>query len=161
MRTSTPACATRPAPDRRRRRVASRESSRLAASRRLGEHRAVALERAFALDLGLEGNVRVEEILAAAWEKQLPRRPNAVAPIDQCAEAVERQPSIRHDGSYWPAARKDSVFFVAWSISSGVSNTVVLVLTVPVAAIPIASAAAVTLSGTSTITTTSLSPNAK
>ena len=60
-----------------------------------------------------------------------------------------------------PGARYAGLFFVAWSTSSGVISTVVLRLTRPLAPTVRATAAAVMLSGTSTITKASVSPNAK
>ena len=76
--------------------------------------------------------------------------------------SVPKQSNVsqRSDTSaYWPAARNANVFFPAWSISSGVKSTVVLVLTVPVDATPMENVAALTLSGASMMATTSSSPN--
>ena len=67
------------------------------AARGLGQHRAVSLEGSLALHIRLGGDVRHNELIAVAWEEELAGRPDAVAPIDQGAETVERQPAIGHD----------------------------------------------------------------
>src|SRR5258708_1617428 len=74
-------------------------------SRRLGQYRAVALERPVGLDLRLVGAVRVEERRTVPREKQLPGGRDAMAPIVQGAEAIKRQPARGHRLSYWPGAR--------------------------------------------------------
>jgi hypothetical protein len=61
---------------------------------------------------------------------------------------------------YFPGGRNLTVFFVAWSTSSGVINTVIRDLTPAVALAVNDSADASTLFGRSTMTTKSLLPKA-
>ena len=59
---------------------------------------------------------------------------------------------VKLSGYLCPGARYVTVFLVAWSTSSGVSNTVVFTRTAPLALTASEAAVALTLSGTSTIT---------
>ena len=67
------------------------------AARGLGQHRAVSLESPLAFHIRLGGDVSRKERIAVAGEDELARRSDAVAPVDQGAETVERQPAICHD----------------------------------------------------------------
>src|SRR5438874_6018233 len=66
------------------------------APRRVGEHRAIALERPLALNLRFQRDVRVEKGRTVAWEQELAGGAYAVSPVDQCAKAIEGQPTVRH-----------------------------------------------------------------
>src|SRR5580693_10037803 len=64
-------------------------------------------------------------------------------------------------GAFLPGPRKWTFVLPAWSISSGVNSTIALLAIIPLSLTARERAAALTLSGRSTITKQSISPSAK